>query len=118
IPFVELTSSVGADRKMVNTMSVGASLALFSDDYEVLQGILQTIFGKKGEDVISENVNTTKAGFIYVKEHFTDTFTTKIDKKKQENLLVGGAEAVALGAIRAGVKFAAIYPMTPINTIM
>ena len=28
------------------------------------------------------------------------------------------SEAVGLGAVRAGLKFAAIYPMTPINAII
>ncbi len=60
VPLLEIIEQVNADRLMVNTVSVGASLALFSPDYSVLQGILQDAFGRKGEEVVAENVNTSK----------------------------------------------------------
>ncbi len=125
VPLLEITKQVNADRLMINTVSVGASLALFYKDYQVLQDVLQGIFGKKGAEVITININASKAGFDYVAKNFAGLpagrqgkFSSVVEKKPQENLLVGGAEALALGAIRAGVKFAAIYPMTPINGIM
>ncbi len=118
VPLLELTKQVGADRLMINTVSVGASLALFYNDFSVLQGILQDAFGKKGEKVVSENVNTSKAGFDFVLQNNKTPFTKTVQKSEQKNLLIGGAEAVAFGAINAGVKFAAIYPMTPINTVL
>lgn len=118
VPLLEIIKQVGADRLMVNTVAVGASLALFYDDYQILADIIQDAFGKKGEKVVAENVNTTKAGFDYVKEHFASQFPTKIIKIEKKQMLIGGAETVALAAIRAGLQFAAIYPMTPINSVM
>lgn len=118
IPLLEITKQVGADRLMVNTVSVGASLALFHPDFAVLEKIMKDVFGRKGEQIVTTNVNTSKAGFDFVAKGFSGKFPITIDQKEQKNLLVGGAEAVALGAIRAGVKFAAIYPMTPINGIL
>ena len=32
--------------------------------------------------------------------------------------VVNGSEAFGLGAVKAGLKFAAIYPMTPINALI
>lgn len=118
VPFLELTKQVGADRLMINTVSVGASLALFSETYDVLQKILDDAFGRKGEEVVTLNVNTSKAGFDYVRKTYAGKFGMTVAPKEQKDLLIGGAEAVALGAIRAGLKFAAIYPMTPINGVM
>lgn len=118
VPFLEITKQVGADRLMINTVAVGASLAVFYPEYEVLQKILQDAFGRKGEKVVAENINTSKAGFEYVQKNFAGKFKTNVAKKLQDTLLVGGAEAIALGAIRAGVQFSAIYPMTPINGVM
>lgn len=118
VPFLEITKQVGADRLMINTVAIGASLALFHNDYSVLEKILQDAFGKKGETVVAENINTSKAGFEHVQKNFTGKFGKQVEKKDQKSLLIGGAEAMALGAIRAGLKFAAIYPMTPVNTIM
>ncbi len=118
VPFLEITKQVGADRLMINTVAVGASLSLFHSDYLVLEKILRDAFGKKGEEVVAENINTSKAGFEHVQKNFSGRFGKQVEKKEKHNLLMGGAEAVALGAIRAGLKFAAIYPMTPVNTIM
>lgn len=118
VPLLEITKKIGADKVMINTVSVGASLALFSSNYQILGDILNETFGRKGEKVIAENVNTTKSGFDYVKENFKDKITINIEKKENKNILIGGAETVAFAAIRAGLKFAAIYPMTPINTIL
>jgi 2-oxoglutarate ferredoxin oxidoreductase subunit alpha len=118
VPFLEIARKAEADRLMINTVAVGSSLALFYDDYAVMQKILTDIFGRKGEKVIGQNVNASKAGFDFVHNEFASKFPVKITKKPQTSLLISGAEAVAFGAIRAGVKFAAIYPMTPINTTM
>lgn len=118
IPLVELAVGVGASKLMINTVAVGASLALFHDNYEVLGKIMDDIFHRKGPEVVAENINTTKAGFNYIKEHYADRFKEKMQQQEQKNLLIGGAEAIAFGAIRAGLKFASIYPMTPVNGIM
>ncbi|MBI4079309.1 MAG: 2-oxoacid:acceptor oxidoreductase subunit alpha [Candidatus Levybacteria bacterium] len=117
VPFLEITKQLNVDRLMINTVAVGASLALFYNDYAVLEKIMRDVFGRKGEKVVSENVNTSKAGFDYVLKNFA-LACTSVAKKQQENLLLGGSEAIALGAIRAGLKFAAIYPMTPINGVL
>lgn len=119
VPLLEITKQVGADRLMINTVSLGSSLALFHSDFAVLQKILQDTFRRKGADVVGINTNTSKGGFDYVLQHFTDKkFPVQISGIPAENLLIAGAEAVALGAIRAGVQFAAIYPMTPVNGIL
>jgi 2-oxoglutarate ferredoxin oxidoreductase subunit alpha len=122
VPFLEITKQLGVDRLMINTVSVGASLALFYDDFSVLEKIMQDVFTRKGEQVVSENIKTSKAGFDHVIKIAAGKFFSPIDKStvpsEQKNILIGGGEAVAFGAIRSGVKFAAIYPMTPINAIM
>ncbi len=118
VPFLELTKQVGADRLMINTVSVGASLALFYSDFSLLEKIMQDTFGKKGDGVVALNVNTSKAGFDHVTKNSQLGSFWKVEKKEQKNLLIGGAEAMGIGAIRAGVQFVAIYPMTPINGVM
>ena len=118
VPFLEITKQVGADRLMINTVAVGASLALFHGDYGVLDKMLRDVFGTKGEKIISENINTSKAGFEHAQRNFAGKFVKQVERKDHQNFLIGGSEALAFGAIRAGLKFAAIYPMTPVNTIM
>ncbi len=122
VPFLDITKQLGVDRLMINTVSVGASLALFYDDFTVLDTIMKDVFTRKGEKVVLENINTSKAGFDHVKTTLTTPFSHSVAKDsittERKNMLIGGGEAVAFGAIQAGVNFAAIYPMTPINAIM
>jgi 2-oxoglutarate/2-oxoacid ferredoxin oxidoreductase subunit alpha len=118
VPLLEITKKVGADKLMTNTVAIGASLALCYPQFDVIEKIMQDTFGRKGEQVVGININTAKGGFDYVRENYSGVYNQTITSRPQGNLLVGGAEIEALGAIRAGVKFAAIYPMTPINGVM
>ncbi|MBI4097316.1 MAG: 2-oxoacid:acceptor oxidoreductase subunit alpha [Candidatus Levybacteria bacterium] len=118
IPLFEITKQLQVDRLMINTVSVGASLALFHNDFSLLEKMMQDAFGRKGEEVVRENINTSKAGFDYIEKNYGNNLVANVQKLPQTKLLIGGAEATALGAIRGGLKFAAIYPMTPINGVM
>ncbi|CAN5156472.1 2-oxoacid:acceptor oxidoreductase subunit alpha [soil metagenome] len=117
IPLIDMIKELDVERLMINTIAVGASLALFSDDYLILQNMMEETFGRKGDDIAEINIKTSKAGFDFVKKH-PKRFHIQIEKREQKSLLISGAESVALGAIKAGLKFAAIYPMTPVNMIM
>ncbi|HVZ58520.1 MAG TPA: 2-oxoacid:acceptor oxidoreductase family protein, partial [Patescibacteria group bacterium] len=118
IPLIDFIKELNVDRLMVNTIAVGASLALFYDHHDILEHIMHDTFGKKGDEIVATNIKTSKKGFDFVDHNFANKFTKKFTKGKQESLLISGAEGVALGAIRSGMKFAAIYPMTPINGII
>ena len=118
VPLVDITKELKVDRLMVNTIAVGASLALFYDDYAVMERILKDTFGHKGKKVVVINIATSKKGFDFVKEQYSHLYKVQVVKNVQKSMLISGAVAVAFGAIRAGLKFTAIYPMTPINPIL
>lgn len=117
VPFLELAKGQGADKLMVNTLAVGASLALLSDEFSVMADLLKETFGHKGEEIVTLNTNTAKAGFEYVQNAKLEPLA-KMGKAKTKMMLISGNEAVGMGAIKAGLKFGAIYPMTPINALM
>ncbi len=116
LPLIDMIEELKVDRLMTNTITIGASLALFSDHYEILQNMMEEMFEKKGDEVTEINLKTSKAGYEFIKNH-PKKFHIQIKKTEQDSLLISGAESVALGAIKAGLKFAAIYPMTPINVV-
>lgn len=118
VPWLEMAKKQGASKFQINTVSIGASLALFYDDYSIVQQLIDEMFGRKGEKVVAENVNLSKGGFDFVKDQIKENYLVKIEKREQQSILVYGAEAAALGAIKAGVKFVAIYPMTPTTNIL
>ncbi|MCX6782527.1 MAG: 2-oxoacid:acceptor oxidoreductase subunit alpha [Candidatus Levybacteria bacterium] len=121
VPFAGIIKQINVDRLMINTVAVGASLGLIHDDFNVLEKIMQDVFSKKGEEVVIENINAAKSGFEYVQKNSFGKFKRIIEKnilQTQKNILIGGGESVALGAIQSGVNFSAIYPMTPVNGVM
>jgi 2-oxoglutarate ferredoxin oxidoreductase subunit alpha len=120
VPFSEIIQKSDGDPVMRNTAALGATLALLGNDFLPLQTMLSDQFRKKGEEVIKHNVDIAKAGFDYVKEKFPDITQAYLNsqKKGEKTLVVNGSEAMGLAAVKAGLKFAAIYPMTPINAII
>lgn len=60
IPLVDITKELGVERLMVNTITIGASLALFHMNYDVLREIMEETFGRKGEEIVKINIETSK----------------------------------------------------------
>lgn len=114
VPFREIVQKHGGDAIMRNTVALGASVALFGAPFEYLSDVIKDQFRKKGEAVITHNIDIARTGYRAAREQI------KLDPviHPKEYLLMNGSEAVGLGAVRAGLKFAAIYPMTPINALI
>ena len=104
-----------------NTVALGAAIGVLDYNIEILEDILREFFTRKGEKIVTMNVNAAQAGYNYAKEHFAGKLSTQIEpsKKIQKNrIFLTGNEAVALGAIAAGCKFYAAYPMTPSSGVL
>ena len=119
IPFSKLAVEHGGDKIMANTVATGAVLGMLGMDLGILLGIIDETFSKKGEKVITANRNAALAGYDHaVKGCLTCNFSLASDDKAEPRMLMGGAEAIALGAMASGVKFYSAYPMTPSTDIM
>lgn len=116
IPLRELVSKLGGDPIMRNTVALGAGLALLGAPFEALATVITDQFKKKGPEVIKQNVDMARAGFDFIKNE--QSMFLSAAQKKEDQLILNASEAVGLGAARAGLKFAAIYPMTPINSLI
>ena len=120
LPLREIVSSLGADTIMRNTIALGASIAFFGASFEILSGVLRDQFIRKGQEVVDENIKIAKAGYDYIVKNYSNLTALYLDKGTYTEKLavVNGSEAFGLGAVKAGLKFAAIYPMTPINALI
>ena len=117
IPLGKLAEEAGGKRIMANTVALGASLGLVHYGPEIMDKVLLDFFGtdEKGK----HNVNAARAGYEYARRNYEGGFAQRlspIDGAKR--MLLHGNEAIALGAITAGCKFMAAYPMTPATSIM
>ena len=121
VPFNRFAQEKGEAKVMVNTVAVGASLALLGYPFELLEGVLKDVFARKGKKVVSDNVSAARGGFDWVKKSAAaDGFGLKIQPLKTDfpKAVISGNEAIAMGAIAAGVRFHAQYPMTPVSGIL
>ncbi|MBI3576717.1 2-oxoacid:acceptor oxidoreductase subunit alpha [Candidatus Gottesmanbacteria bacterium] len=120
IPLRTMVAQKAADPVMRNTITLGATMALLGRPFEALSIVISDQFKRKGQEVVDANVAIAKLGFDYVKEKFSNITSMTLTEGKQNGrkLLINGSEAVGVGAVRAGLKFAAIYPMTPINSLI
>ena len=120
VPLLQLSKDNGGDVLMRNTVAIGASIAVMDFDVELFNAVLTDQFNRKGESVVEQNIKTAKAGYDYIKQHYPNNFRYTIKKvdTKTKRILLNGNEAIGVGAIAAGMKFFAAYPMTPINGLL
>jgi len=112
---IENTGSV----LMKNTVALGASLYLLGGEIKYLQNLLKELFGNKGAEVVKKNQKAALAGYNFAKTHYKSKKRNILKPRKSKPKIIASAnEAVALGALAAGVQFVAIYPMTPISNIL
>jgi len=120
VPLLRLSEESGGRRIMVNSVALGASVALINFDFEILSGVLRDVYRGKADETIEFNVRAARLGYDYVKDKgMEQDFGRKLSKVgEKKKILLTGNEAVGLGAIKAGCKFYAAYPMTPSSSIL
>ena len=117
IPFLNLAMEHGRSKIMANTVAIGAVLGMLGMKLDIFFGMMKDTFKKKGEDILKTNINVAKEGYdLAVKECLRCSFS--VEPLTKPKMLIGGVEAIALGAIASGCKFYSAYPMTPSTGIM
>lgn len=121
VPLLEIAEKAGGDMLMRNTVAMGATLALIGYPFEKLEAIIRETFERKGEEIVRINVGAAKGGYDYMLAHYKPAeFPIKLSplSAKGRMLVMTGNEAIGAGAIQAGLKFFAAYPMTPASSIL
>jgi len=117
VPLTRLAEERAGNKLMANTVAVGAALGLVGYDFEILEQVLLERFGR--DEVGENNVKAARAGYEYIQENFNGDFDCRLSPiSNVKRMLLTGNDAIALGAIAAGCKFMAAYPMTPASSIM
>lgn len=120
VPFFEITKSHSGEPVMRNTVALGATVAFLGLPAETLLEVIRDQFEHKGAEVVSHNQEIARAGYDYVISNFPSVSFARLmpTQKTEDQLIINGSEAFGVAAVRAGLKFAAIYPMTPINALI
>jgi 2-oxoglutarate ferredoxin oxidoreductase subunit alpha len=97
-----------------NTASMGVVAGLIGLDEQVVAKAIEDTFGRQSSE---ENWKVLKASYDWLKEQALEWEKLPVIPKPAKRLLMNGHEAVALGAISAGLKFCAFYPMSPSTSV-
>lgn len=120
VPLSEITKSHSGEPVMRNTVALGATAAFLGLSVDVLSEVIKDQFESKGQGVIAHNQTIARAGYDYVVATFSTVAFAKLSEaqRTEDKLIINGSEVFGVAAVRAGLKFAAIYPMTPINALI
>ena len=120
LPITETAMKQGS-LLMRNIVSLGMSVALLGFDKEPFRKAIAAKFAKKSQDIVDKNLNAFEDGHALVLEKKSNVAgevdTLPVPEPKNQMFLLGN-EALALGAIAAGSRFMASYPITPASEVM
>ena len=117
VPLQRLAEEAGG-AIMQNVVALGAACAVCDFDVSYLDESLEKRFGGKGSSIVDNNKEAARAGCDYVNDEIADTFPYDLDTTDADYVLLNGDEAIGMGAIAAGCRFYAGYPITPATDVM
>ncbi|MBN1286495.1 MAG: 2-oxoacid:acceptor oxidoreductase family protein, partial [Anaerolineae bacterium] len=103
-----------------NLIMVGVVTQVFGLPYEVAEQVVIKQLGKR-KDLLDANLLGLKTGYEHAGKHFKvcdDLSLGEVEDRHGERLILTGNEALAIGALAAGLQFFAGYPITPASDIM
>ena len=120
IPFKKLKHEMKVQQIMINTIAMGATLALLDADMDMFREMLRAQFEKKGEDIVAFNLKLADTGYNYVKEHYSELIKPIMPRKDNPDpkLMMTGNDAFSLAAVMADCRMYVAYPMTPSSTVL
>ena len=117
VPLRSLAEEAGG-AIMQNVVALGAACAVVDFPIDYLHAALEKRFGDKGESIVLGNREASRLGREYVREHYDTDLAYSLETTDAEYVLINGDEAIGLGAIAAGCRFYAGYPITPATAVM
>jgi len=123
VPMTSLTiEAIGgtAKDKGKNLFLMGLLARLFDLESEKLEEQIQERFSSKGPKVLDPALKAYRAGHSYDISAFGEIFEIEKDPvgRAHPQVCMDGNQALAYGALAAGIRFGAGYPITPWSSVM
>jgi 2-oxoglutarate ferredoxin oxidoreductase subunit alpha len=102
--------------RRVNMFAAGVVSALIGIDAKHLQAAVDSVLGDKGAETLAANNASAAAGFGAAAAL---TINLRLEPPQPAaRWLISGNQALALGALRGGVRFVGCYPITPATDLV
>lgn len=105
---------------MKNIVMTGAALTAveFDPEFEFLGELIRERFLSKGEKIVAKNLEAAAAGREVIRQANKSSNYRMEQRQRPRKMLLQGSDAVSFGALVAGCRFMASYPITPASDIM
>ena len=118
IPFNAISRGINKSTRYANTAAIATLHFVLGWSLETYTSILEKKFKKKSQQIVDDNISAMKQGYDYAQDNYDNIFIHRVSKGSAKSYYsINGSQALAFGAIKAGVKFTAAYPMTPATPI-
>jgi 2-oxoglutarate ferredoxin oxidoreductase subunit alpha len=117
VPLKSLAEDAGG-AIMRNIVALGAACEATNFPIENLDSALEKRFKDKGQAIVENNCKAARLGQEYAQEEYDHDYGYDIETTNEDYVLLNGDEAIGMGAIAAGCRFYAGYPITPATDVM
>jgi 2-oxoglutarate ferredoxin oxidoreductase subunit alpha len=121
VPMTKIAESNGS-KIMRNMVGLGATAALLGMELDPFFEFVQERFGRKGDKVVNMNKAAITAGADSVRDTFKAQIPWKLERRPLpatgRRYVMNGNSALSFGALIAGCRFVAGYPITPATDVM
>ncbi|MCS7243225.1 MAG: 2-oxoacid:acceptor oxidoreductase subunit alpha [Candidatus Calescibacterium sp.] len=125
IPLSKIAKDITGSVISKNMVALGASIALFENmDYSFVINQIEKRFSKKSMEIVEKNKKAFWEGYNITRNFLSSNSLKplKVDiafnRDGKKRMLMSGNEGLALGALAAGCKYFAGYPITPASSIL
>lgn len=119
VPFDKISMDIIKSKRVKNVVGLGVSASIMQIEKEAVYEIVKEKFASKGEKILNANLMAVDEGYRFI-ENVGVPYDCVVSPSviKERKLLMSGNEAIAVGAIFAGMRFFAGYPITPASDIL
>ena len=104
---------VDTPRRGKNMFVLGMLAWIYDRDRDKMRDVIAHEFRKKSQEVYDTNVALLDLGWQWAAEHLDFRFEVPIEAPAEPHVVMNGNQALAIGAIAAGMDLCSMYPITP-----
>jgi 2-oxoglutarate ferredoxin oxidoreductase subunit alpha len=116
LPLKEIAGAIKGGRP--NMVGLGAAASVAGLPLDAIEPVVRALIGKKGEAAIQASLDAADAGALRAAEWGLDFAMPTGERPAGARWSLSGNEAAGFGAIKAGVRFCAAYPITPATEVL
>jgi 2-oxoglutarate ferredoxin oxidoreductase subunit alpha len=107
----------GGSRKGKNMFVLGLLSWIYQRDFDLVKERIAQTFRKKSSELVQMNQALCELGYRWAEEHLDFRFNIPATRPERPMVVTNGNQAIALGAIAAGMDLCAMYPITPATSV-